>query len=94
MFNESKPLLVVYKEKSYSVWGSFFLCAYTFMHEVVPRVVAIAVSTVMTICRIFCQSSLFMFVDFWSVFIFHPPMTLTCADKFKAITCVNRVVSG
>ena len=25
------------------------------MHEVVPRVVAMAVSTVITICRIFCQ---------------------------------------
>ena len=25
------------------------------MHEVVPKVVAIAVSTVMAICRIFCQ---------------------------------------
>ena len=34
------------------------------MHEVVPRVVAMAVSTVITICRIFCQSSFFMFVMF------------------------------
>ena len=35
------------------------------MHEVVPKVVAIAVSTVMAICRIFCQSSfLFMIVVF------------------------------
>ena len=30
------------------------------MHEVVPRVVAIAVRMVMAICRIFCQSSFFM----------------------------------
>ena len=43
------------------------------MQEVVPRVVAIAVSTVMTKCRIFCQSSFFMVVfliyEFFLLFI-------------------------
>ena len=33
------------------------------MHEVVPRVVAIAVRMVMAKCRIFCQMSLFMVFD-------------------------------
>ena len=33
---------------------------YSPMHEVVPRVVAMAVSIVMAKCRIFCQSSFFI----------------------------------
>ena len=45
----------------------------SWMQEVVPRVVAIAVSTVMTKCRIFCQSSFFMVVfliyEFFLLFI-------------------------
>ena len=40
-----------------------FLRFQSFRHEVVPRVVAMAVSTVMTKCRIFCQSSFFIIVD-------------------------------
>ena len=57
-------------KKSYSRWGSFFFVCHNLMHEVVPSVVAIAVRTVMTKCRIFCQSSfLFMFwfmsYDLW-----------------------------
>ena len=34
--------------------------AYTFMHEVTPKVVAMAVSTVITMFRILLQRSLFM----------------------------------
>ena len=39
------------------------------MQEVTPKVVAMAVSTVMTTCRIFCQSS-FVFIFTASVFLF------------------------
>jgi len=42
---------------------------YTPMQEVTPKVVAMAVSTVMTTCRIFCQSS-FVFIFTASVFLF------------------------
>ena len=34
------------------------------MHEVTPKVVAMAVSTVMAICRIFCQSCVFIVNSF------------------------------
>ena len=44
------------------VKGDFF-CSYTPMHEVTPKVVAMAVSTVMTMFRIFCQRDLFMTID-------------------------------
>ena len=40
------------------------------MHEVVPRVVAMAVSTVITNCRIFCQSSFFIVVDSFLVVVY------------------------
>ena len=41
-------------------WG--WLCRHIrLMHEVVPKVVAMAVKMVMTKCRIFCTSSFFMF---------------------------------
>ena len=39
-------------------------CAYMPMHEVTPKVVAMAVSTVMTIWRIFPQTDLFSIVLF------------------------------
>ena len=38
-------------------------CFYTPMHEVTPKVVAMAVRIVMAMCRIFCQSS-FLFIVF------------------------------
>ena len=41
--------------------GKLLVCDYTPMHEVTPKVVAMAVSTVMTMFRIFCQRDLFMF---------------------------------
>ena len=41
--------------------GRVLVCDYTPMHEVTPKVVAMAVSTVMTMFRIFCQRDLFMF---------------------------------
>ena len=41
-----------------------FLYLYTPMHEVTPKVVAMAVRIVMAMCRIFCQSSfLFIFLE-------------------------------
>ena len=40
--------------------GDFFVSDYTPMHEVTPKVVAMAVSTVMTMFRILLQISLFM----------------------------------
>ena len=39
------------------------LFSYTPMQEVTPKVVAMAVSTVMTMFRIFCQRDLFMTID-------------------------------
>ena len=40
--------------------GDFFVSDYTPMHEVTPKVVAMAVSTVMTMFRILLQISLLM----------------------------------
>ena len=40
--------------------GDFFVSDYTPMQEVTPKVVAMAVSTVMTMFRILLQISLFM----------------------------------
>ena len=47
------------------VSGAVFFYSYCIMpmHEVVPKVVAIAVSIVMAMCRIFCQSSFLFIVD-------------------------------
>ena len=39
------------------------------MHDVTPKVVAMAVSTVMAICRIFCQICVFMLVSFSVCFV-------------------------
>ena len=39
------------------------VCDYTPMHEVTPKVVAMAVSTVMTMWRILLQRDLFMTID-------------------------------
>ena len=47
------------KNKDGAVFCSPIL-GYSPMHEVVPRVVAMAVRMVITKCRIFCQSSLFI----------------------------------
>ena len=41
-------------------FGDFFVSDYTPMHEVTPKVVAMAVSTVMTMFRILLQSSFFI----------------------------------
>lgn len=49
--------------ESKSVRGEVSYHHIQWMHEVVPSVVAIAVRIVMTKCRIFCQSSLFMEVE-------------------------------
>ena len=43
------------KNKRHSMVGCRFLCRQYPMHEVVPRVVAMAVRMVMAMCRIFCQ---------------------------------------
>ena len=40
------------------------LLFYSPMHDVTPKVVAMAVSTVMAICRIFCQSCVFIVNSF------------------------------
>ena len=42
--------------------GDFFVSVYTPMHEVTPKVVAMAVSTVITMFRILLQSSFFIFL--------------------------------
>ena len=43
--------------------GRLLVCDYTPMHEVTPKVVAMAVSTVILMFRIFCQRDLFMMYD-------------------------------
>ena len=40
--------------------GDFFVSDYTPMHDVTPKVVAMAVSTVITMFRILLQSSFFI----------------------------------
>ena len=61
------------------------------MHEVVPRVVAIAVRMVMTICRIFCQSSFFIKLRIKRLKVFFHVLVIQTTERRKDLGYIHRV---